>query len=68
MDDKNEVVTTILRAAGAEKYVKDFKEHHIDLSYLKLLSDEDLRIIGVDNADTRNNILKNCANLQMHIE
>ncbi|KRT85653.1 Sterile alpha motif containing protein, partial [Oryctes borbonicus] len=67
MDNKYEIVETILRAAGGEKYLNNFKEYRIDLSSLKLLNDEDLSIIGVNEA-TRTNILKNCANFQMRLE
>ncbi|KAK9693074.1 hypothetical protein QE152_g34454 [Popillia japonica] len=56
------------RAAGGEKYLSKFKDHRIDLPSLKLLNDEDLQIIGVDDTVTRINILKNCGNFQMQLE
>lgn len=68
MNSKFDIIDTILRAAGGENYVKNFKEYRIDLSCLKLLSDEDLKIIGVDDVQTRNNILRNCSNLQIRLE
>lgn len=59
---------TILRTAGAEKYLNNFKENEIEEDALKLLSDEDLKLIGVEEEEIRANIIKKAQNLQLNIE
>lgn len=63
-----DLLSTILRSCKAEKYIENFKEHQVDSFTLKLLNHEDLKIIGVNDEEHRNNILKHIDNLQIPCE
>lgn len=60
-----DLLESVLRASNAQKYIENFRNYGIDASVLKLLDDEDLKRLGVDDPNTRNTILQNAINLQI---
>lgn len=63
-----DLLSSILRSCNTEKYIDNFKTHQVDSFTLKLLNDEDLDIIGVDNEEDRKKLLKHIENLQIPAE
>lgn len=63
-----DLLSTILRSCNAEIYIQNFKIHQVDSFTLKLLNHEDLEIIGVNDEEHRNNILKQIEKLQIPAE
>lgn len=63
-----DLLETILRSCDADKYVNNFKENGIETYILKILVDEDLEAIGVEDAELRAKILNHCKNLQIPTE
>ena len=60
-----DLLDTVLRSANAEAYVDLLSNHNIDASTLPTLSDMDLVILGVDDAEVRKNIIKKASHLQI---
>lgn len=63
-----DLLSTVLRSCNAEQYIENFKTHQVDSFTLKLLNHEDLKIIGINDEEHRNNILKHIDNLQIPCE
>ncbi|KAJ8919705.1 hypothetical protein NQ315_006233 [Exocentrus adspersus] len=63
-----DLLQSILNTCGADKYIENFRSNGIDAFTLKILNNEDLKIIGVEEADVRNSIVKHVANLQIPSE
>ncbi|XP_018567712.1 uncharacterized protein LOC108908238 [Anoplophora glabripennis] len=63
-----DLLQSILRTCRAEEYTENFKSNDIDAFTLKILNDEDLKIIGIKEEDVRESILKQVSNLQIPSE
>ncbi|KAJ8951278.1 hypothetical protein NQ318_008181, partial [Aromia moschata] len=63
-----DLLRSVLATCGAEMYTDNFKNNGIDLFTLKILSNEDLQIIGIPDEDMRCRIIENVANLQIPAE
>lgn len=63
-----DLLQSILRTCRAEEYIENFKNNGIDAFTLRILSDEDLKIIGVKEVDIRELILGHVSNLQIPSE
>lgn len=63
-----DLLGTILRSCNAEEYIDNFKNNQIDTFTLKLLREEDLKILGIDQEEKRKNILKCIKDLQTPAE
>ncbi|ERL94324.1 hypothetical protein D910_11605 [Dendroctonus ponderosae] len=63
-----DLLETVLRSCQAEQYINNFKDHRIDTYILKLLVEEDLELIGIDDEETRVRVLQHFANLQIPTE
>lgn len=62
------LLDTVLCASGAQNYSSNFEEHAIDAFTLKLLNDEDLKILGIAEEEIRSSILKHAESLQIPYE
>lgn len=60
-----DLLDSVLRTAKAEKFTEKFKASGIDTATLSLLTNEDLQLLNVEGADTRQNILNCINNLQV---
>ncbi|CAH1119468.1 unnamed protein product [Phaedon cochleariae] len=63
-----DLLQTILRSCQSENYYNNFKNSGIDSYTLKLLTEEDLEDIGIENVVNRKKILKHFSNLQIPTE
>lgn len=63
-----DLLTTILRSCHCEQYVDNLKENEIDPFTLKLLTKEDLHIIGIKNKEQQTTLLDYIKNLQLPAE
>lgn len=63
-----ELLDTVLRTCKAGDYVDNFVQNDVDISNLQLLNDEDLKIIGIDESNIRENIIKKAKELQIPLE
>lgn len=63
-----DLLETVLRSCQAEQYIRNFKDHRIDTYILKLLVEEDLELIGIEDKATRARVLQHFANLQIPTE
>lgn len=55
-----------LAVAGADKHIADMQNHCVDASVLPYLTAEDLKIIGVEDKELINNIIKQSAKLPVN--
>lgn len=60
-----DLLESILRTANAEHFTERFKEQGIETVTLSLLTDEDLRLLGIEEENIRQDILKRIANLHI---
>lgn len=60
-----DLLESVLRASNAQKYIENFRNYGIDASVLKLLNEDDLKRLGVDDANIRSTLLRNAKNLQI---
>lgn len=63
-----ELLDSILRTCKAADYIENFVQNDIDLYSLQLLSDDDLKIIGIEESCIRENILEKAKDLQIPLE
>nr|CAH7729669.1 unnamed protein product [Callosobruchus chinensis] len=63
-----DLLETVLRTCDSEKYIKNFKDNGIDTFALKILSEEDLKLVGIDDEEKRKKLLENISNLQIPTE
>lgn len=63
-----DLLSSILRAYNAEKYIDNFKTHQVDSFTLTLLTEKDLQLIGIPDKVHRETILKQIENLQIPSE
>ncbi|CAG9858761.1 unnamed protein product [Phyllotreta striolata] len=63
-----DLLETILRSSGFEKYHEEFKKQGIDTFTLKILSDKDLKLLGIESEEQRKLFLKCAENLQIPSE
>lgn len=57
------ILETTLAMLGIEKYSKHFRAYGVDTTVLSLLSDNDLKIIGIEDVELRKRILKQFSTL-----
>lgn len=58
-----DLLESVLRTANAASFTENFKTNGIDTVTLSLLTDEDLELLGIEDANTRQDILKRIENL-----
>ncbi|KAB0792300.1 hypothetical protein PPYR_14259 [Photinus pyralis] len=58
-----DLLETVLRSADAESYLDLLMNNNIDISTLPLLSEEELKIIGIDDEAARTRILEKTTRL-----
>lgn len=63
VSSRMDLLESVLRTANAESFTETFKEHGIDTATLSLLIDEDLQLLGIEDANVRQDILKRIENL-----
>ncbi|KAJ8926217.1 hypothetical protein NQ314_021426 [Rhamnusium bicolor] len=63
-----DLLQSILRSCDAENYYDNFRNNGIDSFTLKILNNDDLQIVGVQDEDVRARILKHISNLQIPTE
>lgn len=63
-----DLLETILRACDADQHVGKFKAQGIDSYLLKVLVEEDLQELGIEDPETRIRILNHCSTLQIPTE
>nr|CAI5833755.1 unnamed protein product [Callosobruchus analis] len=63
-----DLLETVLRTCDSEKYIKNFKDNGIDTFSLKILTEEDLKLVGIDDEEKRKNLLEHISNLQIPTE
>ncbi|KYB28794.1 hypothetical protein TcasGA2_TC034598 [Tribolium castaneum] len=62
------ILDTVLCTSKAEKYSSNFKQFSIDAFTLKLLNEEDLKILGIEEEEIRLAVLQHANNLQIPAE
>lgn len=62
------LLDSILFASNASEYSDNFKKLGINASTLKILGQEDLKLLGIQGESVRQLLLKNVANLQISAE
>lgn len=62
------ILESLLRSCNAEKALANFKNNGVDTFCLKLLNGEDLEALGICDEETKSQILKRIANLQIPSE
>ncbi|XP_022920069.1 uncharacterized protein [Onthophagus taurus] len=55
-----DLVEVVLRAVEAERYIDTFKRYNINSDCLKLLGEDDLEIMGIDDIVTRKRLIEHC--------
>ncbi|KAG5880121.1 hypothetical protein JTB14_027058 [Gonioctena quinquepunctata] len=63
-----DLLQTILRSCECEEFYNNFKNNGIDSFTLKILDDEDLQIIGIQDVEKREKVLRHINNLQIPSE
>ncbi|KAJ8968449.1 hypothetical protein NQ317_018132 [Molorchus minor] len=63
-----DLLQTVLQSCGAENFVENFKDNSINTFTLKILSDSDLKLIGIEDEDLRSCIINHISNLQIPTE
>lgn len=63
-----DLLETLLRNAKAADYIQNFRDYDIEVSSLPILSDEDLKLIGIDDENVRCNVLNLARNLKIPSE
>lgn len=63
-----DLLEAILRSSGFEEYNNVFKKSGIDSFTLKILNNQDLKLIGIGDEERRKQLLKVINNLQIPSE
>lgn len=63
-----DLLESVLRASEAQNYIENFRNARIDHTVLKLLDEDDLQKLGVEDPAIRKSIVQHAANLQVHCE
>lgn len=64
---EHDAITVVLEGLGAEYLIPIFKENNIGLNTLPLLTDGDLKALGIEDATLRENLLKHGYSRQKQI-
>lgn len=63
-----DLLETVLRSGGFGEFVENFRTNKIDSFSLKLLNDQDLQLLGIEDETERKKLIKVIHNLQIPAE